>query len=73
MRPFGDEQELLARAVSLLILIASKSMDMQTVMAASNSIMRSLMGSEWVGNVENEPKPKVDSVTTFESIVAKAF
>lgn len=72
LRPFGDEQELLARVVSLLILIASKSMDMQTVIEASNSLMKSLMGAEWVGNI-TDAKPQGDSVTTFEATVAKVF
>jgi len=74
LRPFGDEQELLARIVSLLILLASKQMDIATVMNASNSLMRSLMTAEWVGaRDETSEKKQVDSVQSFEAIVARAF
>ena len=74
LRPFGDEQELLARIVSLLILLASKQMDIATVMNASNSLMQSLMTAEWVGaRDETTDKKQVDSVQSFEAIVARAF
>ena len=73
LRPFGDEQELLARVVSLLILLASKQMDIATVVKASDSIMQSLLTSEWVGARDESDKSAVDSVATFEQVVARAF
>ncbi len=49
-------------------------MDIATVMQASNSLMRSLMTAEWVGaRNEASEKKQVDSVQSFEAIVAKAF
>lgn len=73
LRPFGDEQELLTRIVSLLILIAGKEVGIEAAKNASDSIMRSLMTSEWVG-MQNETKSKpTDSIATFESVVARAF
>ena len=73
LRPFGDEQEFLARIVSLLILLASKHMDIATVMQASNSIMQSLMTSEWVGARDEKDAKRVDSIASFEAVVARAF
>lgn len=75
LRPFGDEQELLARIVSLLILLASKQMDIATVMEASNAIIRSLMTSEWIGAIDESTTKKQwkESIASFEEVVARAF
>tara|TARA_R110000868_G_scaffold260927_1_gene519050 strand:+ start:6358 stop:6672 length:315 start_codon:yes stop_codon:yes gene_type:complete len=73
LRPFGDEQELLTKIVSLLILVASKDIGIEAVMNASNAIMQTLMTSEWVGIKEVESKKNVDSIKTFEDVVSRMF
>lgn len=73
LRPFGDEQELLARILSVLILIARKDFDIATVMNASNSMLKSLLTSEWVGNIDEKPVKSADSVKSFEDTVARMF
>lgn len=72
LRPFGDEQEFLARILSVLILIAKRDMDIETVMSASNAIMQSLMTSEWVGAQESS-QAKSSSVQSFEQTVSRMF
>ena len=48
-------------------------MDIATVMQASNSIMQSLMTSEWVGARDEKDAKRVDSIASFEAVVARAF
>ena len=73
MRPFGDEQELLTKVVSLLILIASKGIGIEATINASDALMQSLMPSDWVGIRTDEGKKQVDSIKTFESVVSRMF
>lgn len=64
VEPFGNEQELLARAVSLLYLIASAGKDFEKVCNASDSLMRFLMPSGWSTKQTTNPQ----AVTNVEEI-----
>ena len=64
VEPFGNEQELLARAVSLLYLIASAGRDFEKVCKASDSLMTFLMPDGWAGKPTADPQ----AVTNVEEI-----
>lgn len=76
LRPFGDEQVLLARAVSLLFLIASSGKSFEQVYNASDAIMKLLLPQEWIGNAKEKttiPKVDIENLKAMEKLMAKAF
>lgn len=76
LRPFGDEQALLARAVSLLFLIAAKGQQFEKVYKASDSIMKLLMPPDWIGNEKEKatiPTVNVESLRAMDQVISKAF
>jgi len=64
VEPFGNEQELLARAVSLLYLIATENREFEKVCKASDSLMAFLMPSGWQCRKTTDGR----SVTNVEEI-----
>ena len=63
---------MLARAVSLLYLVAAQNRSLEDVCKASDAILATLMPSNWVDQKE-QPAKQADSVKTFEDIVSKVF
>jgi hypothetical protein len=76
LRPFGDEQALLARAVSLLFLIASRGQQFEQVYKASDSIMKLLMPEDWIGNAKEKatiPTVDIENLKAMNKVISKAF
>jgi hypothetical protein len=73
LRPFGDEQRLLSRAVSLLYLIAAQNRSLEDVCKASDALMRSIMPHDCVDQPEPKQCNENASVVSFEQIVSKVF
>lgn len=71
VEPFGGEQKLLARIASLLYLIAAKGSDFEKVCEASDSLMKFLMPSDWVGLEKNANEP-TDAATIKKNLMAMA-
>lgn len=61
LRPFGDEQELLARVASILYVIACERREVADVEKLSDLFMQKLMPADWVGR-------KVIEKQSFEAI-----
>lgn len=78
MEPFGGERELLARAVSLLMILAMRDCkNPDAIMDASDAIMRSMMPGDWIGqgrsqNVDPEKKIR-DGIEGFEAVASKLY
>lgn len=76
LRPFGDEQLLLARAVSLLFMIASRGRNFEQIYNASDAIMRLIMPSDWIGNTKEKqaiPTVDVEGLKAMGQVLEKAF
>lgn len=76
LRPFGDEQVLLARAVSLLFLIATRGQNFEQIYKASDAIMKLLMPDDWIGNTKEKatiPTVDIENFKAIDKVVSKAF
>jgi hypothetical protein len=73
VEPFGNEQQLLARIVSLLYVIAMQKSDFEAVKKLADAIMPAIMPSDWV----ERPEPKLDDddsgISAFEKHVAQRY
>lgn len=77
LRPFGDEQLLLARIASLIVIvIARNGAKFDDVLKASDSILKVFMPPDWIGQEPETPQPiKIDTegIAAFEQLAAKVF
>lgn len=76
LEPFGGEQELLARCAAFLQIIAMKDYDEQGVKSVAKyaqSLLQSIMPSDWIGQPESGKSATEDSLQAFEAVVMKAF
>ena len=72
VEPFGNEQQLLARIVSLLYVIAMQQSDFEAVKKLADAIMPAVMPSDWV----ERPEPKREDeggISAFEKHVAQRY
>lgn len=72
VEPFGNEQQLLARMVSLLYVIAMQKSDFEAVKKLADAIMPAIMPSDWV----ERPETKLDDdsgISAFEKHVAQRY
>jgi hypothetical protein len=73
VEPFGGEQQLLARVVSLLYVIAMQQSDFESVKKLADAIMPAIMPSDWVERPEVKPEDVDGGVSAFEKHVAQRY
>lgn len=76
LRPFGEEQTLLARIAGLLLmLLVNRGVKTEDAIKASDAATKVFMPSDWIGQADTQAKPVVDSqnIESFEQLAARLF